>query len=264
VRKDSAREFRLFRRHARFGDPAARDELLRRFMPLARRLARRYRRGNEPLDDLMQVASLGLLKAIDRFDPERGTEFSTFAVPTILGELKRYFRDYGWVIEILRPEKERVLEVERTVENLSPRLGRSPTPGEIAAATSLSVEEVLDALALSAAARPASLDAAVRVEDGQSKRLSECFGYDDRGLELVECRDAVSRSLRGLTAREHEVLYLRFVEDLTQAEIGARIGVSQMHVSRLLRRALEHSRALAEGSERLAAARRNQPKGARP
>ena len=238
---------RLFRRYGRFGDRVAREELLERFLPLARRLARRYQRRDDSFDDLLQVASMGLLKAIDRFDPDRGTDFATYAVPTILGELRRYFRDAGWPIQVPRPDKERVLEINRAVDDLGARLGRSPTAKEIAAARGLSVEEVLDALEAGRAAAPASLDARVGTDEGEARTFGDSLGVDDPSLELVEFRDTVARSLRGLSAREHHILYLRFVEDLTQAEIGERIGVSQMHVSRLLRRALEHSRKVAEG-----------------
>ena len=231
------------------GDPAAREELLRRHLPLAHRLARRYWQGSDSYEDLVQVASIGLLKAIDRFDPERGTEFTTFAVPTILGELKRYFRDCGWAVHVSRADKDRALEVTRANGELSLTLGRSATPAELAAATGLTVEEVLDGLATAAAARTTPLDAPASAEDGDSATLGDRLACEDEELARVERRDVVARSLRGLSARELEILYLRFVEDLTQSEIAARIGVSQMHVSRLIRRALARLRTVAEAQD---------------
>jgi RNA polymerase sigma-B factor len=212
-------------------------------MPLARGLARRYHRGAEPLDDLVQVASIGLLRAIERFDPERGREFTTYAIPTIVGELKRYYRDYAWAMKVARGEKERVLTLTRAVEQLSARRGRAPTPQELAEHTELSIEQVLAGLELAASAWPASLEDAAGPADGEPCTLGESIGGEDRTLELVACRDVVTRSVRGLSPREHRVLYLRFVEDLTQREIGEHIGVSQMQVSRILRTALERSRA---------------------
>jgi RNA polymerase sigma-B factor len=178
-------------------------------------------------------------------------EFATFAVPTILGELKRYFRDFGWAVHVSRGEKDRAMRVLRTDEQLSRRLGRSATAAQVAGAAGLSVEQVLDARETAFAARPTSLDA--RTSEGAQDdcdHLVDRLPADQDDFELVESRDRVARCLRGLSPREREVLYLRFVADLTQAQIGARIGVSQMQVSRILRRALEHSRALADGSAR--------------
>jgi RNA polymerase sigma-B factor len=234
---------RLFRRYARFGDLAARDELFERFLPLARGLARRYHRGTEPLDDLVQVASIGLLGAIRRFDPERGREFTTFAIPTIVGELKRYYRDYGWAMKVPRGDKDRMVALNRAIEELSTRAGRSPTPAELAEHTEMTLEQVLSGLELAAAAWPASLEDSGGRADDEPCTIREAVGADDATLDLVEWRDLVERSVRGLSRREQRVLYLRFVEDLTQSEIGDRIGVSQMQVSRILRGALERSRA---------------------
>jgi RNA polymerase sigma-B factor len=211
-------------------------------MPLARGLARRYCRGNESLDDLVQVASIGLLGAIERFDPERGREFTSFAVPTIAGELKRYYRDYGWALKVPRADKDRVLLLTRAVEELSARDGRSPTPGALAEHTGLGLEEVLAALELAVAAWPTSLEEAGGRVDGEPALVGDAIGEDDPTLELVECRDLVARSVRALSPREHRVLYLRFVEDRTQTEIGRDIGVSQMQVSRILRTALDRAR----------------------
>jgi RNA polymerase sigma-B factor len=245
ARSDSSRVQRLFRRYSRFGDTAARDELVRRFLPLAHRLARRYHRGHEPLDDLAQVASIGLLNAIDRFDPERGTTFTAFAVPTIVGELKHYFRDFGWAVHVSRPDQDRALAVERTVEELSLGLGRSATPRELAAALGITVEEVLDALETAAAVHPASLDVLTGVDEDESRSYRKRIACHDDELDLVELRDAIARCLRGLPPGQRQIVYMRYGEDLTQSEIGARIGLSQMQVSRLLRRALQHMQTVA-------------------
>jgi RNA polymerase sigma-B factor len=239
---------RLFRRYARFGDIAARDELFERFLPLARGLARRYRRGGEPFDDLVQVASIGLLGAIDRFDPERGRDFTTFAIPTIVGELKRHYRDHGWAMKVPRGDKERMLVVTRAAEELSATHGRSPTPRELAVHTRLDLEGVLAGLELAAAARPASLDDASGPWDGEPRTIGECVGGDDPALELVEARDIVDRSVRVLSPREQRIVHLRFVEDLTQGEIGADVGLSQMQVSRILRDVLVRLRAQARAT----------------
>ena len=234
----------LLRRH-RDGDPAARDELAQRFLPLARRLAQRYERANEPLEDLVQVACVGLLKAIDRFDPDREAAFSSFAVPTILGELKRHFRDAGWAMRVPRGIQERVLEVRGTVEQLSSTLGRSPTPSEVAAAMGASPEDVLEAMEATSAYETASLDAP-RANDGEAgDRLADRFGVDDGGYELVEDRESIVDGFNSLPERERLVLGLRFEGDLTQAQIANRLGISQMHVSRLIRKALDHVREVA-------------------
>jgi len=233
--RDNRREQRLLRRLARFDDQAARAELVERFLPLACGLARRYQRPGESIDDLAQVASVGLLKALDRFDPERGHEFSTYAVPTILGELKRYFRDFA-------------VEVKRVTEELSRGLGHSPSPQEIAAHSRLTAEEVICSIEATAAARPQSLDALWSTSSDDESRGSRWLECEEEGFARVESRDVVWRSLRGLSPREHEVLYLRFFEDCTQAEIAERIGVSQMQVSRMLRRLLERARCLADAT----------------
>jgi RNA polymerase sigma-B factor len=250
ARPDSSRVERLFRRYSRFGDTAARDELVRRFLPLAHRLARRYRRGREPLDDLAQVASIGLLNAIDRFDPERGTPFTAFAVPTIVGELKRYFRDYGWAVHVSRPDQDRALAVERTVEELALGLGRSATPSELAAALGITAEEVLDALETAAAVHHASLDVLTGVDEDESSSYGKRIACHDGELDLVECRDAIARCLRGLPSGQRQIVFMRYGEDLTQSEIGARIGLSQVQVSRLLRRALQHMQMVAAAIDR--------------
>jgi RNA polymerase sigma-B factor len=238
------REKRLLQRYARFSDPAARSELALRFLPLARRLAMRYARSGEPLEDLMQVACVGLLKAIDRFDPECGNEFSTFAVPTIAGELRRYFRDCSWSMHLPRGDQERLLSVRRHAQELTGTLGRPPSPGEVADAAGLPLDDVRDALEAQTAARPASLDAEIANADAPTSR-SDWLGREDDRFEVVESRAVASHALRLLGPRDQQILYMRFFKDMRQAEIAERLGVSQMHVSRLLRTALERSRALA-------------------
>ena len=236
------RERRLLVRCYRDHDPAAREELIRRFLPLARQLARRYRRGNEPLDDLMQIACLGLVKAVDRFDPDRGVAFSSYAVPTILGELKRYFRDTGWSVRVPRSLQERALAVHHAVERLGRRLGRSPTPAEVAEALDLTLEQVLEAMEAALAYEAISLDTPRSSGEGDDGSVSDTLGEEDARFELVEYGATLGPCLRDLPPRDRLVLHLRFVEDLTQTQIAERIGVSQMHVSRLIRKALGHLR----------------------
>jgi RNA polymerase sigma-B factor len=209
-----------------------------RFLPLARDLALRYTYTDELFDDLLQVASLGLIKAIDRFDPERGTKFTSYAAPTILGELKRHFRDKGWALHVPRDLQERTLAVSRESEVLSKQLGRSPKVREVALALGCSVEEVLEAQEAAASYEAASLDAPTSRDDDEAATLVDLLGTDDSAFELVESRDAIASTWRALPDVERRVLELRFVHDLTQREIGDQIGYSQMHVSRLLRRAL--------------------------
>ena len=231
-------ERRLLLRYHRWGDLAARDELVARFMPLARDLALRYAYTDEPLDDLVQVASLGLINSIDRFDPDRGVMLTSYAAPTILGELKRHFRDKGWALRVPRDLQERALAVGRMTEELSKQLGRSPKPREVAQALGCRVEEVLEAREAAASYEAASLDAPTARDDDESTSLVDMIGTEDPAYELVEDRDAIATSWQALTEVEREVLELRFMSDLTQREIGERLGYSQMHVSRLLRRAL--------------------------
>jgi RNA polymerase sigma-B factor len=231
-------ERRLLVRYHNEGDLAAREELVARFLPLARDLARRYRYTDEPFDDLLQVASLGLIKAIDRFEPDRGSKFTSYAAPTILGELKRHFRDKGWALHVPRDLQERTLAVSRETEVLSKRLGRSPKVREVAAALGCSVEDVLEAHEAAASYEAASLDAPTARDDDEAAPLVDMLGGEDSAYELVGSRDAIASTWRALPDVERQVLELRFTSDLTQGEIGERMGYSQMHVSRLLRRAL--------------------------
>jgi len=243
-RQDTA----LFERYLVDGDRRAREELVERFMPLARQLARRYHRAEEPFDDLLQVASLGLLKAIDRFDLERGIAFSSYAVPTILGELKRHFRDRTWSVRVPRDLQELVLKVDGTVSDLGRELHRAPTVAEISQRLSVSEEDILEAMQAGGAYRATSLETPRGDEEGDT--LADSLGTDEDGFAQAEHRATLDRLLCAVGPREREVLRLRFQEDLTQAEIGERIGVSQMQVSRLIRQAVARLRVMAEAGER--------------
>jgi RNA polymerase sigma-B factor len=241
-------EERLFERYHRTGDPLAREELIRRCLPLARSLAGRYARAGESIEDLVQVANIGLIKAVDRFDPTRGIAFSSFAVPSILGELKRHFRDHGWAARVPRPLQERVLKVNNAAERLASRLGRAPKPREVAAEAGMSVEDVLEALEAGTAFDSMSLDAPLsRGDEEPGATYADSVGAIDDRLELVEYRSVVAATIRALPQREREVLVLRFAEDMTQSEIAVRVGISQMHVSRLIRRSIERLQAVATG-----------------
>jgi RNA polymerase sigma-B factor len=223
---------------ARGGDRDARERLIEKHMPLARSLAVQYRHAREPLEDLCQVANLGLVKAVDRFDPARGIAFTSYAVPTILGELKRHFRDRTWTIHVSRSVQESIARVEKATEALRQELGRYPSAREVGERCKMTVEEVTEARLAENASRLASLDApTVRENDGG---LSDALGRVDRSLERVEDAVWIEQLAGELSPREREVLRLRFVEDLVQREIAVRVGVSQMHVSRILRDALEH------------------------
>jgi len=238
----------LFARYLEQGDQRAREELVERFMPLARQLARRYHRAEEPFDDLLQVASLGLLKAIDRFELDRGIAFSSYAVPTILGELKRHFRDRTWAVRVPRDLQELVLRVDNAVAELSRELRRAPRVAEIADRLEVGEEEVLEALQAGGAYRATSLETPRGEEEGDT--LADAMGIDEDGFAQAEHRATLERLLSAVGPREREVLRLRFSEDLTQAEIGERIGVSQMQVSRLIRQAVARLRVVAEAAER--------------
>jgi RNA polymerase sigma-B factor len=238
----------LLDRYHRNGELSDRDELVRRFLPLARQLARRYQRGNEPLDDLIQVASIGLVKAVDRYDPDRGTAFSSYAVPTILGELKRYFRDSGWAVHVPRGMQERVMTVNSAVSKLSRELGRSPTASEVAQAIGEDPELVLEAMEAAIAYDAVSLDTPRTMSEEDGDTFADTVGEIDARFELVEYASAIGPTIRALPPRDRLVLKLRFEDDLTQLEIAERIGVSQMHVSRLIRRALKRLRTVAEAT----------------
>jgi RNA polymerase sigma-B factor len=237
----------LQRRYRERDDSDARRELVDRFLPFARDLARRYSHTDEPLENLVQVASLGLLKAIDRYEPERGTRFTSYATPTILGELRRYFRDSGWSLHVPRELKERALDAKQAVDTLSARLGRSPTTREAAAELGCTPEEVLEALDAAASYRPVSLDAPIEADSREADRLADSLGSEDSAYELVEEREAIARMWEALPELEQKVIQLRFFHELTQQAIGERLGYSQMHISRLVRRALARLEETAAG-----------------
>ncbi len=245
-------ERQLFARYRGSGDRDAHEALVQRFLPLARSLARRYERSNEPLDDLVQVASVGLLKAIDRFDPARAVAFSSFAVPTIVGELKRHFRDKGWWLRVPRDLQELAFRVERVADELTPELGRAPTPDEIAARIGVPVEQVLDARDAAGAYRPRPLDPP-RADAEDDWHTIDVFGVEERGYELAETGGhARTTDDRARATVSGSSLRLRFAEDLTQSEIGARVGLSQMHVSRMIRQIVDRLREAAEHETSLA------------
>ena len=241
-RRDAA----LFERYRATRDPRTREELVRRFLPLARSLAGRYQRSNEPFDDLIQVASLGLVKAIDRFDPDNGASFSSYAVPTILGELKRHFRDRTWSVRVPRGLQESSMKVDKEADRLRTAHGRAPTVSELAHATGLSEEDVLEALQAGAAHSATSLETPRSRED-EDGTLADTLGGDDGGFALAEDRATLASLLTILSDRDLEVLRLRFEEDMSQAQIGEIIGVSQMQVSRILRRSVAALRAESRG-----------------
>jgi RNA polymerase sigma-B factor len=227
-------EHALFRRYRRHREPAVRDALIARFLPLALHLARRYPSGRES-QDVAQVASLALVKAVDRFEPDRGAAFTSFATPTILGEIKRYFRDFGWTVHVPRQLQERVQLIERVAHTLSGRLGRAPTPAELAAELDISVEQVLDALATATAHRPEPLEPDER--DGDEARRPAA-AVEESGYDIVEDADAVASLLSCLSDRDRLVVELRFRHDLLQREIADVVGLSQMQISRILTHSL--------------------------
>jgi RNA polymerase sigma-B factor len=219
------------------------EELVERFMPLAKRLASLFRGGREPVEDLVQVASVGLVNAITRFDPSRGFAFATFAKPTILGELRRHFRDRTWPVHVDRGLRDRNTRVERAVTELTRVLGQSPSIGEIAEWVGWTDEQVLEAIEVGTARHVMSMDASTRQGDEETHPpVIEGLGKDDPSYDTVEYGDAIAPVLEELSDRERTILHLRFVEDLTQSEIAAKVGISQMHVSRLLRAMLDRLR----------------------
>jgi RNA polymerase sigma-B factor len=232
------RDRELFVHYREAGDLDARRELVGRFLPFARKLALRYSYTDEPIEDLVQVAAVGLLGAIDRFDPDRGVKFTSFAAPTILGELKRHFRDKGWTLHVPRDLQERALALSRAGDRLGNDLGRSPTLQELAEAMGCTVEQALEASEVAHSYTPASLDAPASRDEEESAALVEMIGREDEGFALAERRNEIADTWRGLSELERRVVALRFADGLTQREIGQRIGYSQMHVSRLLRRSL--------------------------
>ncbi len=218
-----------------------RDQLVRMHLPLVEYLARRFRNRGEPLDDLTQVATIGLIKSVDRFDPERGVEFSTYATPTIVGEIKRHFRDKGWAIRVPRRLQELKLSLTKATSELSQTLGRSPTVSEIAAHLQMSEEEVLEGLESANAYSAVSLDAPDSGDD-EAPAVADTLGVQDESLEGVEYRESLKPLLEKLPPREKRILLLRFFGNMTQSQIATELGISQMHVSRLLARTLAQLR----------------------
>ncbi|WP_225448539.1 RNA polymerase sigma factor SigF [Streptacidiphilus sp. P02-A3a] len=214
-----------------------RDTLIELNLPLVRYAAARFRSRNEPMEDIVQVGTIGLIKAIDRFDSERGVEFPTFAMPTIIGEIKRFFRDTSWSVRVPRRLQELRLSLTRAGDELAQRLDRSPTVAELAAALGVSEEDVVEGLAVGNAYTASSLDTAPTDEDGEGP-LAERLGYEDAAMEGVEYRESLKPLLARLPARERRIIMLRFFGNMTQSQIGEEIGISQMHVSRLLTRTL--------------------------
>jgi RNA polymerase sigma-B factor len=243
VRRPSS-ERALFRRYREWGEEDAREELVARYMPLAQRLARRYAWGREPMDDLVQVAFLGLVKAVDRFDHERGVAFTSYAVPTIVGELKRHLRDTSWSVHVSQRMRQRVIEVSRSADELRARLGRSPTGEEIAREIGVTADCVAEAVEAASAYDAASLDSHPGVQAGANGR-DAAIGFEDERFELVEYGVLLGRALGALPPRERLILRMRFDRDMTQGEIARALGMSQMHVSRLLRRSLGRLRRVA-------------------
>ncbi|HEX3689320.1 MAG TPA: SigB/SigF/SigG family RNA polymerase sigma factor [Solirubrobacteraceae bacterium] len=220
------------------GDDHARELVIERFLPMARRLASRYRSPYEPLEDLIQVACVGLLGAIDRFDPERGVTFASFAVPTILGEIKRHFRRTGWALHVPRGAQEMALRIDRARRELSTALGRQPQVGELAQYLEVSAEDVLEGLSAATAHYALSLDAPVAsTEPEEALNLVDTIGRDDGGYALVDRAASLVTAVAVVPYLERQALHLRLTRDLKQAEIARELGCSQMQVSRLLRRA---------------------------
>lgn len=221
---------------ARDTDPRAREELMERYLPFARSLASRYRGANESFDDLIQVASVGLVNAVNRFDPDKGTPFAAFASPTILGELKRYFRDRVWMVRVPRGLQENIRTVETASSDLGAELHRTPTIEEIAHHAGMKEAEVDEVLVAKQERSPVSLD---QPDDDEGRTPEDRIGASDPNFRLVDDKDEIREAMSDLSSVEKRVLRLRFIEDMTQSEIADRIGYSQMHVSRLLRRSLE-------------------------
>ena len=237
---------RLHRRYTETDDPQERDRirdrLVRGYESLVHFLARRFQNRGEPLEDIVQVGFLGLIKAIERFDPELGNEFTTFATPTILGEIRRYFRDKGWAIRFPRRLQELYQQVVRTNEELKNQLNRQPTVAEVAERLHVEPDDVLEAMEMSTAMTPVSIDATIGTGEDGGRQLGEAVGTEDPNLDRVEMRQVLERAMQHLNERERRIMIMRFFEEMSQAEVAKRLGISQMHVSRLQRAALEQLR----------------------
>jgi RNA polymerase sigma-B factor len=249
TRARSAELFKVFRDEEApaASRDSARDSLVHLHLPLVEHCARRFRNRGEPLEDLVQVGTIGLIKSVDRFDTDRGVEFSTYATPTIIGEIKRYFRDKGWAIRVPRRLQELRMQIGSASAELTQSLGRSPTPRELAEAIGCTVEEIVEGIESSNAYSTLSLDATD--DDDGSPSMLDAIGIDDEALEHVEIRESIKPLLDRLDPREKKILLLRFFRNMTQSQIAEEIGVSQMHVSRLLSRTLQHLRTSLETPE---------------
>jgi RNA polymerase sigma-B factor len=243
----------LLRRYHEEGDLAAREQLIEQYMSLVRSLARRYSYRGEQLDDLVQIGAIGLIKAIDRFDIERGVELTTYATPNIIGEIKRHFRDKGWAVRVPRGLQELNVQLSKLIEELTVQYGRSPTIPELAKAANVEEEEVLEALESGRAYTSLSLSSGGSDEDGELDPL-ESLGTIEHQYEVSEDRAVLAPGFRALDERERRILHLRFFDGLTQSQIAQQVGISQMHVSRLIRRALEKIRDEIASDEDLEAA----------
>ncbi len=233
----------LLRRYHEHGDLQAREQLIEQYMSLVRSLARRYSYRGEQLDDLVQIGSIGLIKAIDRFDLERGVELTTYATPNIIGEIKRHFRDRGWAVRVPRGLQELNVQLSKLIEQLTVQLGRSPTSAELAKAASVEEEEVLEALESGRAYSSLSLSGGSSGGDEDELDPLESIGTEEHQYEVSEDRAVLAPGFRVRDERERRILHLRFFSGLTQSQIAQQVGISQMHVSRLIRRSLEKIRA---------------------
>ena len=245
----SADDRALLRRYHEQGDRAAREQLIEQYMSLVRSLARRYANRGEQLDDLVQIGAIGLIKAIDRFDLDRGVELTTYATPNIIGEIKRHFRDKGWAVRVPRGLQELSVQLSRLVEQLTVQLGRSPTIAEIARAADVEEEAVLEALESGRAYTSVSLSSAGGPDDDDDLDPLESIGSEEHQYEVSEDRAVLAPGFQVLDERERKILHLRFFEGLTQSQIAQQVGISQMHVSRLIRRSLEKIRVEISGEE---------------
>ena len=219
----------------------AREDLVRLHLPLVEHCARRFRNRGEPFEDLVQVGTIGLIKSVDRFEADRGVEFSTYATPTIIGEIKRYFRDKGWAIRVPRRLQELRMQIGTTTSELTQSLGRSPTPRELAERIGCSVEEIIEGMESSNAYSTLSLDATDSGEE-QGGSMLDALGIEDPAIEHIEVRESIKPMLDQLNPREKRILVLRFFKNMTQTQIAEEVGISQMHVSRLLARTLDQMR----------------------
>jgi RNA polymerase sigma-B factor len=236
---DKEQTLELFKKYKESKSPEIRDELVAMYINLVEYLARRFKNRGEPVEDLVQVGTIGLIKAIDRFDVDRAVEFTTYATPTIVGEIKRYFRDKGWAVKVPRRLQELNLLVTQAMNTLTQDLKRSPTIAEIAQHLGVTSEQVIEAMETSEVYSFVSLDRDLSSDTDDSFSLLEYIGEDDRELTGIEDRTCLAEALAELSKQEQRILYLRFFRGLTQTEIAQQLGISQMHVSRLLRRTLE-------------------------